>query len=223
MAIFEIWADEAWTHGGGEPNRYWCFFGGVMGPQAAIDRLDSELSKIKRAHNLAGEVAWANVRAKNLPPYRAMVDCLVDLLQRTDLHFRQVFLDRSLIRVDQNGAANPVADLDVQYLIYYQFLKHAFGIRYLPVAPPGQTHRILIRLDDHSSQRHKSDLQSFVENLKSTLHRPDLSIEVTFHDSKKSVRLQICDLLIGAAGRAGQPQRGRRRRERGRGGEGGAT
>src|SRR5690348_13096914 len=41
-----------------------------------------------------------------------------------------------------------------------QFLKHAFGLRYLPPAPAGQAHRILIRLDDHSSQRHKSDLES---------------------------------------------------------------
>lgn len=203
MAIYEIWADEAWTHGGPIPNRYWCFFGGVMGPQPDIERLDKEVAKIAAMYKLGGEIAWAGLRGKNLPAYRALVDSFVDLLRRTDLHYRQVFLDRRLVRVNESGTVDPIADLDVQYLIYYQFLKHAFGLRYLPRAPNGERHRILIRLDDHSSKTHKQKLEEFVVMLASTLNRPDLDIGVKFLSSEDAYRLQICDLMIGAAGSYG--------------------
>jgi len=203
MAIYEIWADEAWTHCGLPLNRYWCFFGGIMGPQSDLERLDIELSKVKSAFNIQGEVAWGNVRGRNLNGYRAFVDCALDLIQRTDLRFRQVFLDRSLIRLNEQGTITPIADLDLQYRIYYQFLKHAFGLRFLPPAKGPGPDRVLIRLDDHSSQRHKRDLETFVTGLPGTLGRRDLDVEVTFRDSAKSCRLQACDLLIGAAGSHG--------------------
>jgi hypothetical protein len=210
VAIYEIWADESWTHGGAKPNRYWCFFGGVMGPQPDIERLDTELAKIFAMYKLQGEVGWAGLRAKNLPAYRALVDCFVDLLRRTDLHFRQIFLDRCLVRLNPMGVVAPIADLDVQYLIYYQFLKHAFGLRYLPIAPNGERHRILIRLDDHSSQQHKDKLEEFVVKLASTLSRRDLDFSVKFLSSEHARRLQICDLMIGAAGSHGNKMHLRR-------------
>jgi len=202
MTVYEIWADEAWTHGG-ELNRYWCFFGGVMGPQPDVERLETELSKVKAAYGLKGEVKWSNVGGRNLKAYRAFVDCFIHLLQNTDLRFRQVFLDRSFVRVNELGVVEAKEDLDLQFLIYYQFLKHAFGLRHLPPAPPGDTNRILARLDDHSSQKHKTALESFVKGL-------DPPIEVRFRDSAKSCRLQICDLLIGAAGSHGNKMHKRR-------------
>lgn len=210
MAIYEIWADEAWTHGG-QLSRYWCFFGGVMGPQDALERLDSELAKVKASFGLQGEVKWEHVRGRNLNAYRAFVDVLFTLLPTTDLRYRQVFLDRTLVKVDIQGNRVDLSDLDLQYKIYYQFLKHAFGVKHLPAAPPGSRHRVLIRLDDHSSQRHKAELESFVRNLASMFHRPDLEFDVAFRNSKKSNRLQICDLLIGAAGSHGNKMHDRRK------------
>lgn len=56
--IHEIYADEAWTHGGLPPNRYWCFFGGIMGLAPDLDRLDTELRAIKAV----GQARWAGRR-----------------------------------------------------------------------------------------------------------------------------------------------------------------
>jgi hypothetical protein len=50
-----------------------------MGPQPDVERLETELSKVKAAHGLKGEVKWKHVRANNLPAYGAFVDCFIDL------------------------------------------------------------------------------------------------------------------------------------------------
>jgi hypothetical protein len=123
-----------------------------------------------------------------------------------------MFLDRTLVRVNERGVVEQMADLDLQFRIYYQFLKHAFGMSSLPQPAAGKPHRILVRLDDHSSQKHKTALASFVEKLSSKTH----TIQVTFRNSASSCRLQICDLLIGAAGSYGNKMH--LRREPGRSG-----
>jgi hypothetical protein len=202
MPIYELWADEAWTHGG-EMLRYWCFFGGVMGPSKDIDRLETELAKVKAAYGHTAEIKWTKLKARNLPCYRSFVDCFVRLLRSTDLHYRQVFLDRSYVYVAPANGNGDLGELDVQFRIYYQFLKHAFGIKWLPVADFGEVSEIWMRLDDHSSKQHKQGLANFLTTLPARIRRTDLSISVVFKSSKTSCRLQIADLLMGAAGSHG--------------------
>ncbi|MFQ5957810.1 MAG: hypothetical protein ACE5LF_00425 [Alphaproteobacteria bacterium] len=113
-----------------------------------------------------------------------------------------MFLDRSYVRVPRHGDPEE-SELTGQFKLYYQFLKHAFGLRYLPLAPDGGRTHVLIRLDAHTSQQHTSRLETFATELPRILERPDLSIQVTFHNSKRVPRLQICDLLMGAAGSYG--------------------
>ncbi|MCK6569718.1 hypothetical protein L6V77_01250 [Myxococcota bacterium] len=210
MAIFEIYADEAWTHGGEPLNRYWCFFGGILGLESALDRLNTDLGKIKASHQATGEVKWTNVKASNLQCCKDMVDCVAQQIREGHIRYRQMFLDRQFVRIAPNGEVE--ADgLTVQFKLFYQFLKHAFGLKYLPVAPHGEKHRILVRLDDHSSLKHKNGLRSFVENLPNYWGRHDLSIEVTFVNSTRNNRLQICDLMMGAAGSHGNKAEKRRK------------
>ncbi|CAA7613454.1 hypothetical protein MCP1_120001 [Candidatus Terasakiella magnetica] len=35
---YEIYADEAWTHCNPPLNRYWCFFGGIMGRSEDLEQ-----------------------------------------------------------------------------------------------------------------------------------------------------------------------------------------
>lgn len=196
--IYEIYADEAWTHGGQPLNRYWCLFGGIFGSEPALERLNTELKQIKASHGIKGEVKWTNVTAKNIVCCQDMIDCLFRHLRSSDIKYRQQFLDRALVRIPVPGEV-PVTDLTVQFKLFYQFLKHAFGLRFMPTSQSGNI-TLLIRLDNHSSIKHKDDLSDFVEHLPTFWGRNDLNIKVSFINSAKHERLQICDLLMGAAG-----------------------
>lgn len=206
---YEIYADEAWTHGGAPPNRYFCFYGGIFGLSSDLDRLDGELRKILRAHNARGEVKWSNLTTKTERLFRELVECLGRYIESGAVRYRQMFCDRSCVRESVPGEAE-VSELDVQFKLFYQFLKHAFGFKHLPATSVDQKHEILIRLDTHSSQRHKDELIRFTENLPIVLGRSDVEVRVTFVNSANVPRIQICDVLMGAAGSYGNKMQLRR-------------
>ena len=205
----EICADEAWTHGSNPPNRYWCFLGGLRGTAAESDLLETKLREVLGRAGHAVEVKWSGTTPVTLLLYRSLVDEFFDQVCATGLAYRQIFLDRSFVHV---GAPNePVRQpLDVQYLIYYQYNKHQFGLGHLPAATQDNPHEILLRLDNHSSQKHKVKLDQFVQGLPGQLARRDLQFRTTYVNSKKFRRLQICDLVMGAAGWYGNQQYKRR-------------
>lgn len=80
------------------------------------------------------------------------------------------------------------------------FLKHSFGIEYLD---PSIKQEVLVRLDGHSSQKHKKNLASFSRDIPQIFGRQNLKLSVTYHQSDKVPRIQVCDLVIGAAGSRG--------------------
>lgn len=195
MAKYQIFADEAWTHGTPPPNRYHCFFGGKIGLESDIDSLQTALLSIKARAGILHEVKWSNVSAKNLNYYIELIDCLKHYILSRDIKYRQMFRDRSF-----HVTPTPdISELDVQFKIYYQYIKHMFGIRFLPEDNSSGI-EILVRLDGHSSEKHKTKLKDYIERLPQTLNRHDITLNVTYENSKHSMRLQVCDLMMGAAG-----------------------
>lgn len=190
---YQIFADEAWTHQH-PPNRYHTFFGGIFGKESATDRLSSELLKIRSASKFKNqEVKWSTLSPANFDFYKSLVDCIFLHISKGDIKYRQMFLDRAY----QYDGPKDSSELDVQYKLYYQFIKHTFGIQYLS----GHDIEILIRLDGHSSQKHKDNLQKFVEeDIPNKISRNDISLNVTYIDSRKHINLQVCDVLMGSAG-----------------------
>jgi hypothetical protein len=67
--IYEICADEAWTHGGVPLNRYWCFFGGIFGLESDLAKLEQALERIVQKHHHKIEVKWGNVSEQSKPVY----------------------------------------------------------------------------------------------------------------------------------------------------------
>lgn len=205
MAKFQIIADEAWTHDGGEPNRYWNFFGGLFGTEEELGRLETELKAIKIKRPDVHEVKWGRLKPPTLGLYKELVDCCATHIERHSVRYRQMFADRAYVPTyPRSGEARTA--LDVQFRLWYQFIKHAFGLRYLPQGP----HEILVRIDEHSSQVHQDALASFGEDMAKTFDRRDLALQFAFVKSSKSLPLQVCDVLMGAAGSYGNKQHDRR-------------
>ena len=207
--VYEIYADEAWTHGGEPPNRYWCFYGGILGEQSASDRLDTEIRDILRNRNVRGEVKWSKLSAQNIDCYKELIDCLFRHIRSGNIKYRQMFLDRSYVPLPRREGEDD-SDLTIQFKLYYQFLKHSFGLQHLPVSATREPIDLLIRLDSHSSQGHKDSLESFALQIPRLVERSDLRIQLTFHNSARIPRMQICDLLMGAAGSHGNKMQLRR-------------
>ncbi|MGK3966700.1 DUF3800 domain-containing protein [Sorangium sp. So ce118] len=198
-SVSEIYADEAWTHGSEPLRRYWCFYGGVFGSESNIGRLDTRLRAVKRDHAYAAEIKWSKLTPGNLRCYTDYVDCALDAIDAGEVKFRQMFHDRSYVREPEPGESAS-SDLDVQFKLCYQFLKHGFGLRHLE---RDSMRDILVRLDTHSSQKHKDQLESFAAGIPRMFSRSDLCIRTTFHDSEALPVIQACDLMIGAAGSYG--------------------
>ena len=196
---FEICADEAWTHSSVPPNRYWCFLGGLFGTESETDAFEARIRMALKQAGYNAEVKWSATTQVTLLLFQSLVDLFFDELRTTGLRYRQIFLDRSYVHVPAPAAPSRSA-LDAQYLVYYQFIKHHFDLAHLPAVPPGDKNQVLLRLDDHSSQKHKANLTKFAEALPGILARPDIEVAVTYVNSKKFRRLQVCDLLMGAAG-----------------------
>lgn len=197
MSKYIIYADEAWTHNSQPLNRYHNFFGGIFGEEKYIDRLVSELQKIKKLHNKPNaEIKWSNLKNDNIILYKAIVDCLSNHILSGRIRYRQMFTDRSFHYVGDKTGSN----LDIQFKQYYQFLKHSFGIQYLSALESGKKHEVVLRLDNHSSQNHKNALNELVQSLPNIINRHDVEFKVTYINSSKYICLQACDLIMGAAG-----------------------
>lgn len=209
MAKLELLADEAWTHNSEPKSRYHCFFGGILGDQADLGRLDTELRKIIGSSKVRAEVKWSNVQSERLPLFKDLVACVFNHIAKSDsIRYRQVFCDRAVVRVSDPHEPRR-SDLDVQFLICYQFLKHAFGLIHLPRVA-GEKTELFIRLDRHSSRKHAKRLTAFAESLPHIIDREDLEVKVRFVDSANVPIIQVCDLMMGAAGSHGNKMHLRR-------------
>lgn len=173
-----------------------------------MDRLETRLRKLKVEARFNREIKWSELSPERESFFLRFVDEFFDQFNRTNLRFRQIFSDRQYVPVLAPDAP-PLTPLDVQFRICYQFLKLSFGLADFPNVP-GERQKIIIRLDNHSSSKHKRTLRGFVENLPNHFNRPDLDITLGHVCSTSLVRIQAIDVLMGAAGNYGNKMHLRR-------------
>lgn len=204
VSDYEIFADEAWTQSSEPLRRYWCFLGGIFGSVEDLDRLDKILKNSKAKSGIQKEIKWTRLKASNVEGYKLFVsDFFEALYNLKTLRYRQMFLDRSFIHYESYlKDKKNLYPIDTQFKLYYQFIKHQFSLSTLP-SKQGEKTKLFVRLDDHSSQKHKENLESFLNSLPGIINRPDLEIRISYVNSGKNDRIQICDLLMGAAGSHG--------------------
>lgn len=192
---YELCADESWTHGSSPPNRRWCFLGGLFGLEDDVDRLETRLAEVLAKHGQTREVKYTSISAQNIDCYEEFATALMEQVDAGRVCYRQLHLDRRYVRVTDEFDEE-YDSLGVQFRVYYQFLKHSFGLRHLPPGP----HELLLRLDGHSSHQHKDSLAKFAGRVGELLGRDDLLLKVAFVRSSRFRRIQACDLVIGCAG-----------------------
>jgi hypothetical protein len=174
------------------------FYGGVLVRSTDLADVIQLLKVTKREQNFFGEVKWQKVTENYLEKYKALLDEFFDLVAADRIKVRIMFTQNRLV---PKGLTSEQRQNEF-HLLYYQFLKHAFG---LPFANDGAgVLRVRVNLDQlPANAEQNAAFKSFVLRLN---HNPqfreariefsgDQIAEVASHDH---VLLQCLDVVLGS-------------------------
>jgi hypothetical protein len=174
------------------------FYGGALVRSVDLDSVREALEQRKLNLNLFGEVKWNKITENYANKYIDLLDTFFDLIASGKIKIRIMFTQNT------NVAKNLTRrHIDEKYFIlYYQFLKHAFGLHCSPVESGGVTLRIYPdQLPDTAEKA--AQFRSYVVALGRTpqfRHRkisvkPENVSDVVSHEH---VVLQCLDIVLGA-------------------------
>jgi len=162
------------------------------------ERITRLLNDRKRELNFFGEVKWSKVSEPYLPKYVALIETFFTEVAAGNLRIRVMF--RQNAHKPQNLTREQVES--EYFRLYYQFVKHAFGLTVMP----DHGHPVNLRLyfDDLPDKVEKrQQFKGYVLGLRSNTDiatrnitlTPDNITEVRSHDH---VLIQCLDIVLGA-------------------------
>ena len=172
------------------------FYGGVLVKNKDFDKVNKALEDKKAGLNLFGEIKWTKVTALYLDKYKQMMDLFFQFMGQHKLKMRVMFQDAHQIISGQEKS--------LQYhLLYYQFIKHAFGLAYHKNNPKSDT-KLKLFFDEIPDTRSQNDEFKahlvYLQEL-SLFHGARIKIKVddiAEIDSHKHVLQQCMDIVLGA-------------------------
>ena len=189
-----IFCDESDSEGAFFSN----FFGGVLVGCSRYEAITSELNALKADLNLHGEVKWSKVTERYLDKYQTLVSRFFIHVIAGDLHVRIMFTQNAYHAV---GLTSEHME-NSYFLLYYQFIKHGFGLHEIP--QDGTPTHIRLNFDQfphtrEKVQRFRGFLLGLNENSKlrraRVRFRSEDIAEVQSHDH---VLLQCLDIVLGS-------------------------
>jgi len=188
-----IFCDESDKHG-----RYFSnFYGGVLVGASQYQRITQRLNQKKAELNLYAELKWAKVTERYLAKYQEMIECFFDEVRLGNLKVRIMFTQNASVPVGLTKG-----DLELQYYkLYYQFLKHAFGLKYVRGDRPIRVRFYLDELPDsgEKAESFKGYLLGMGDS--ADFRRAGIVLEkhnITEMHSHDHVLLQCLDVVLGS-------------------------
>ena len=91
--------------------------------------VEDALNAKKEELDLHGEIKWTKVTGQYLEKYIAVIDMFFDFIKSGKIKVRIMFRDNE----DKPSNYHDRHSNDYKYFkLYYQFLKNAFGLKYIP-------------------------------------------------------------------------------------------
>lgn len=174
------------------------FYGGVMVGASQYENVVSILEKEKKNLNFFGEVKWSKVTERYLDKYISLIKTFFILVKKDHLKIRIMFRQNA-------HEANDLTDEDYKnsyFKLYYQFIKHAFGLEYAELKHRPSKLRLYFDIfpeNREAASRFKGFLLGLNKNTKIQkvgfiVNEEDIA-EVHSHDH---VLLQCLDIILGA-------------------------
>lgn len=191
---YVIWCDESTKSG----KFYSNFYGGVLIKSNDLDFVIDQLKKVVSECKIEEEIKWQKVDSFKLPAFKKLMDVFFKLVKQNKIKARIMFTQNAV-------KAKGLTDEHLQseyFLLYYQFVKHHFGLAYSNETE----YTINLRLffddlpDTHSKRKQFKEYIKGLEKTKGFLNagikiRKEDIVEV---DSKKHLPLQFLDVVLGA-------------------------
>lgn len=189
-----IYADESRKKGSYFSN----FYGGALLEYQDLEKINKALLKKKEQLNLFSEVKWTKVTEQYLNKYIDLINTFFSFISNNNIKVRIMF--RQNAYVPKNLTKE---QLENQYfLLYYQFIKHSFGLDYCN--DDFENNRIYLKLyfDRLPDTKYKCNIfKKHIFSLNHILNQNDIYIaeeDIVEIDSKKHVILQCLDIILGA-------------------------
>ena len=191
-----IWLDESTREG----EFYSNFYGGILIDSKDLHDVLQIMQRCVDENGLTGhEIKWQKVNEKHYEPYIKVVDTVFDLLEKNRIKMRIFFKSN---QYDVLGLSKE-KKIKTYQMLYYQFVKHAFGLQYanIDIQQPLRVH-----LSFDEMPLHNDDKKEFVECLMGLNKIKEfMNANVRFAesdivevDSSTSLPLQFLDLILGA-------------------------
>lgn len=182
----------------GDGAYYSNFYGGALIGATQIEPVSARLAGAKVALHLHGEVKWQKVTRPYLAKYESLMDAFFDEIDAGRVKVRIMFRQNAH---RAKGLTRFQLD-DSYYILYYQFIKHAFGFAHMPphAGPIGL--RVYFDQFPHTGEKVER-FRGYIRGLNEStafrasrirIRREDLT-EVRSHEH---VVLQCLDIVLGA-------------------------
>lgn len=184
-----------------EKGRYYSdFYGGVLVSSDYLHEVNTALEVRKTELNFFSEVKWTKVTANYLDKYVALMDVFFDFIQDGKIKVRIMFRQNAVQAKNLNKDHHD----NKFFLLYYQFIKHAFGLRYSNPGPNSEEIYLRLFFDELPENKLKSETfknQIFALQSLDLFQESNLKIrrrDIVDVDSKGHILLQCLDVVLGA-------------------------
>ena len=192
--MYHIWFDESEKEG----EFYSNFYGGILIKSEHVEHVLYMMHVFVSENEINEEIKWQKVNAFTFDKYQKVVDFIFDLLKSDLIKIRIFFRNNQYIATNLTKEHKRK-----EYsMLYYQFIKHAFGLRY-----SNRTQKDIylnIMLDNIPLKgEDKSEFINFIYRLNSDEGFQKAKIRIRMRDigevdSKEQLPLQMMDLILGA-------------------------
>lgn len=174
------------------------FYGGLLIRSQHIDEVKDTFLQKKSDLNLNKELKWQRITSNYLEKYIEFCDLIFDYVAADIIKLRIMFTQNIYVA----GSYDNYQRDNKYFLLYYQFIKHAFGLRYIDeLSGSGRVRLYLDKMPDT-----KEKVASFKEHIQSLNKNRSIreagiyfdKEQIAEIDSKNHVLAQCLDIVLGA-------------------------
>lgn len=188
-----IYADESYRKGKYFSN----FYGGALLEYNKLEKINNDLNKKKEELKLYQEVKWTKVTEQYLDKYISLINYFFEYIKSNQIKIRIMFRQNAL--VPQNLTKEQ--EEKEYFLLYYQFIKHSFGIDYCNINEKNKVDLKLYFDKLPDTKKKNKEFKGYIYALNDFFCINNVHIyneDIAEVDSKNHVILQCMDVILGA-------------------------
>lgn len=177
------------------------FYGGSLVKSIHLEEVVNKLNEYREKNGIKAEMKWTKVTSQYLEKYIGLMDIFFDLLLENKIKTRIMF--------QKNSISDPVIrnfskeEHELSYFkLYYQFIKHAFGLQY----SNDSNQNIYLRLffDRFPDKKEMvENFKTYIYNLQYSQDFYEANLHIRYDDiveanSHEHIILQCTDIITGA-------------------------